>query len=351
MMKKLIQISLALVLCISLALPVWAAGDVQLSVRADRTTVEAGETFSVLVEIQDNPGFESLQVNVLYDTDLLTCSEIKAEDIFQQEGVIFAGNENADGKSSFAGINVNPIKGDGALVELTFRAMRSGSADIALEVVRMSSSGRQLPASVGTEHIKVTASPNAEEESSSAMSDVVFSDVPDGHWAYPYIQSVVKQGLFTGISNTQFGPDLPVTRAMCVTVLYGHAGAPTVSPADFSDVPASTWYARSVAWANEQGIASGIGDNKFGPELSITREQLALILYQYAKGTSPGTEAFVRMFYPDGKDISDWALTAMSWAVNEGLISGKTGNLLAPKATATRAEVAVVMQNFVNMIQ
>lgn len=350
MMKRSFQVFLALVLSISMALPVWAAGNAQLTLDLAETAVEKGDTFSVAVEFSGNPGFQSLQAKVLYDEDLLTCTEVKAGALLRDNGTIFGGNEKLTGKATFAGINVDLVEGDGVLAELTFRAEKSGSADLSLELVTLSASGKAIPAELGSATVRVLSRPgDSEDEPSANKLNVSFSDVPESHWAHSYIQNVVRQGLFTGISNTQFGPDIPVTRGMFVTVLYGHAGAPSVTAADFSDVSPSAWYARSISWASGQGIVSGIGDDKFGPELSITREQLALILYQYAKGTSPGTEAFVRMFYPDGKDVSDWALTAMSWAINEGLISGKTGNLLAPKATATRAEVAVIMQNFVEL--
>ena len=159
----------------------------------------------------------------------------------------------------------------------------------------------------------------------------------------------LNETIFSGIGNNQFGPALNVTRGMFVTTLYSSAGSPDVELSNFSDVAPTAWYAKAVAWASQQGIVSGIGNNKFGPDMPITREQIALILFNYADGVSPGTEMFVRMAYPDAKDIHDWALTAFTWAMNKELISGKSGNILDPLATATRAEVAVIMQNFVNL--
>lgn len=361
-MRKLsIRFFLALMLIISLAVPALAAETAQLTLDAEHTSVESGDTFSVLVKVKDNPGFQSLQLNVFYDTQILTCTEVKAGKILKQDGVIFAANEAADDKAAFAGINVDPIEGDGTLAELTFRADRAGSVTLTLDVVRMSNDGSQLAVSTDTARINVTApqeedtqngetqeEPQEDTQAKPEVLDISFSDVPESHWAHTYIQNVVRRGLFTGISNTQFGPDGKVTRGMFVTVLYSCAGAPKVDPSTFDDVSPTAWYSKPVAWASQQGIVSGIGGNNFGPETPITREQLALILYQYAGGTSPGTEAFVKMFYPDGKDIHSWALTAMSWAVNEGLLSGRAGNLLAPQDTATRAEVAVIMNNFVN---
>ena len=358
MKKRFFSRLLCMALVAAFLTPALAVSEPELSVTAKTTSVDVGDTFTVNVELDSNPGLETIQLDILYDTDVLICTKLESGKLLTQDGAIFAGNENNNGKATFAAITTGTISGDGVLAKLTFTAKAAGSSDIALNIVRLLSDGAVISAETAAEEIEVTGNTPAVTPSQptelptvppAEVSDLVFSDVPKTHGAYSYIQNVVKQGLFTGISNHQFGPDMNVTRGMFVTVLYSNAGAPSAEPSTFSDVAADAWYSKCVSWASEQGIVSGIGNNKFGPELSITREQLALILYQYAKGTSPGTEAYVRMFYPDGKDIHDWALTAMSWAVNEGLISGKTGNRLAPQDTATRAEVAVIMQNFVNM--
>jgi len=203
----------------------------------------------------------------------------------------------------------------------------------------------------GSETVPIPDKPSEEipEIVEPEVPEISFSDVPKTHWAYTYIQNAVQNGLFSGIGNGQFGPGMNVTRGMFVTTLYSSAGSPDVELSNFSDVADNAWYAKAVAWASQKGIVSGIGNNKFGPDLPITREQIALILYNYADGVSPGTEAFVRIGYADGKDIHDWALTAFTWAMNKELIAGKAGNVLDPLATATRAEVAVIMQNFVNL--
>lgn len=366
MKKKFSLIILALALSISMLIPAWAAGSAQLNVSAEYTSVEKGDSFSVFIQMENNPGFESLQVDVLFDTDLLTCTKVKAADILTQDGVLYAGNKDNDGKVTFAAINVDPIEGDGDLVELTFRALQSGDVDITARTVRMISDGERATAAEDTQNIEIEAPsqplPPAEEpeeepeelpaetpEVPAAPAAVEFSDVPPTHWAYTYVQNAVKNGLFSGIGNGLFGPAMSVTRGMFVTTLYSSAGSPDVELSNFTDVPANAWYAKAVAWASQQGIVSGIGNNKFGPDMPITREQIALILFNYADGVSPGTEMFVRMAYPDAKDIHDWALTAFTWAMNKDLISGKTGNILDPLATATRAEVAVIMQNFVNL--
>ena len=352
MKKHLNLTALFLAALMSLSIPVFAASSTPtFTAEAGKNSVDVGDKVELTVSVSNNPGISCVVFDVDYDTDLFTCAEadVEMEKALTSNGFTMVVNPDNDGKLRIVAAAVEDCDENGALFTVTFRAIASGT--FALEFEDIVSGEKLIDARTEDDTVTVKGDTRPAEDKDDkkepSTHTVSFSDVPESHWAHSYIQNVVRMGLFTGISNTQFGPDMSVTRGMFVTVLYGHAGAPSVPAATFSDVPATTWYAKSVSWASEKGLANGIGDNKFGPELPITREQLAVILYQYAKGTSPGTEAFVRMFYPDGKDISSWALTAMSWAINEGLISGKTGNLLAPQATATRAEVAVIMQNFI----
>ena len=367
MKKKISLLLMAFAISVSLLIPASAAAAPQLEVDAETNSVTEGESFSVLINLEDNPGFESLQVDVLFDTDILTCTKIVSGELLNQDGTLYGGNKDNNGKVTFAAINVDPMEGDGNLVKLTFRAVQTGSVDITAKTVRMISANERISAAEDCQTVRVLddsvpADPEEtpelpdeipeeipEEVPEEVPAEVTFSDVPKTHWAYTYVQNAVKNGLFSGIGNGMFGPTMNVTRGMFVTTLYSSAGSPDVELSNFTDVPANAWYAKAVAWASQQGIVSGIGDNKFGPDLPITREQIALILFNYADGVSPGTELFVRMAYPDAKDIHDWALTAFTWAMNKELISGKSGNLLDPLATATRAEVAVIMQNFVNL--
>ena len=107
---------------------------------------------------------------------------------------------------------------------------------------------------------------------------------------------------------------------------------------------ANAWYADAVNWAAEKGYVSGVGDGKFAPDASITREQMALILYRYAG--SPDASGMVLREFADGDSVSAYAVDAIRWAVHEGLISGMENNTLAPQGTATRAQVAQILMNF-----
>ncbi len=167
------------------------------------------------------------------------------------------------------------------------------------------------------------------------------------HWGKPYIDFVTAHGMFGGTSDTTFSPDASMTRGMIAQVLYAFDGASATGGSVFADVADGAWYADAVNWAAAQGIVGGYGDGTFGPDNNITREQMVIILYNYAKlnGYDVSASADLTVF-SDSSALSDYSAQAMSWAVGSGLISGKGDNTLAPQATATRAEVATILMRF-----
>ena len=157
---------------------------------------------------------------------------------------------------------------------------------------------------------------------------VSFTDVPDSHWAADGIAYAVDNGLMTGTSSTAFSPAASTTRGMLMTVLARQAGVDTST--------GSTWYEAGMNWAVDEGISDGSNPNG-----SITRQELAVMLYRSA-GAQPGTADLSG--YADGDSVASWAADAVRWAVDEGILSGKSGNRLDPAGTASRAEVAVMLQ-------
>jgi len=192
----------------------------------------------------------------------------------------------------------------------------------------------------------------------SVYSDIVppgggfdaFGDLK-GHWAYGHIAFIVERGLMSGVDSERFAPDINVSRAMFVTILsrlsgesltgYGHS---------FSDVPAG-WYSDSVAWASSRGIVNGISAASFGPDMDVSRQQIAVFLYRYATlyGLTDGrVRSGVYYGYEDAGNIADWASDAMLWAVSNGIISGTTDSTLNPAGNATRAQAATMLLRFIN---
>lgn len=178
-----------------------------------------------------------------------------------------------------------------------------------------------------------------------------FDDVPQNIWFASGVQFAAEQGLFTGVSANEFAPYDPMTRAMLVTVLHRLDGADASGTNSFTDVLNGKWYTNAIAWASANGIVEGLSGNRFAPNAPIAREQLAAILFRYAKACGYDVSARAELTaYADAAQVSTWAGDAMRWAVAAGLISGRSGAQLAPKGEATRAEVAVILMNFVQKV-
>ncbi len=177
-----------------------------------------------------------------------------------------------------------------------------------------------------------------------AQQEMKFLDVPDNAWFTPAVKYATEHGLMAGMSGTIFDPGSYLTRAMLAQILYNKEGCPDVSSSEFDDVGSGAWYANAVSWAAGKGIVSGYGDRRFGPNDSITREQLVVILWRYNGSPLYGGD-WRGDRYTDTNEISNYADTAMMWAVATGLISGSDGKLM-PKATANRAQVAQILMNY-----
>ena len=176
-----------------------------------------------------------------------------------------------------------------------------------------------------------------------------FTDISEKDWFYGDVMFVYENGLMLGTSKTLFSPHGAVMRGMMATILWRMEGSPVPKGKNsFTDVEAGKWYADAITWTAENGIFAGYGKDKFGPDDPITREQLAAIFYRYAdyKGYDLTVKGDLDKF-KDADKITDYAKTAMQWAVGSGLVKGKSGNLLDPQGTATRAEIAAMLHRFI----
>ena len=176
-----------------------------------------------------------------------------------------------------------------------------------------------------------------------------FTDVSEKDWFYGDVMFVYENGLMLGTSKTLFSPHGTATRGMMATILWRMEGSPVPKGKNsFTDVEAGKWYADAITWTAENSIFAGYGKDKFGPDDPITREQLAAIFYRHVdyKGYDLTVKENLDKF-KDADKITDYAKTAMQWAVGSGLVKGKSGNLLDPQGTATRAEIAAMLHRFI----
>lgn len=206
--------------------------------------------------------------------------------------------------------------------------------------------------SYGYGRLDIAAFINALENYSFAEIGDIFADVSN-HWAKDSIEYCVSRKLFNGISTNKFEPELPMNRAMFVTVLSRLSGEDMSSfgGTPFTDVPGGTWYSQSAAWGAASTIVSGVDGGKFDPQGLVTREQMAAMLYRYAcvyELTDSSAPTDDLSAFPDGGKVSGWAKQAMGWAVREGLITGRGDAGLCPTAGAKRCEVATIISRFVS---
>ena len=184
-------------------------------------------------------------------------------------------------------------------------------------------------------------------ETFGRFGTLAFEDVEKTAWYAGAVDYVCENGLMTGVGGGCFAPNRTATRAEVVTILYRLAGAPTVSGSTgYTDVRPGMWYADAVIWAGARGIVNGYEDGSFRPNDAVTREQLATLLYRCAEERGEGFEGlwYFPLNYRDAQEVSAWADEAMHWCVMRGVLTGTDGNLLAPRATATRAQLAAILQ-------
>ena len=191
------------------------------------------------------------------------------------------------------------------------------------------------------------------DEDKPEEPDEPFIDVDENDWFYDAVTYVYSEGMMDGVSDTQFAPNSNLTRGMVVTMLYRLEDEPRVTGfSGFDDVASGAWYADAVTWAAENGIVNGVSDAEFAPNDNITREQLAAILYRYAEYNDYDVSGRDDLSeFTDRSSISSYALDAMRWAVDEGLITGITDTTIEPQGTATRAQAATMFMRFMSTVR
>lgn len=191
--------------------------------------------------------------------------------------------------------------------------------------------------------IKVSVSTKTD---SAQFKDVTRSNV--GTWAADAVDFAYHFGLVSGVSKTEFAPNSPMTRAQLVTVLYRAAGSPSVTVStNFEDLDVGSYYYSAVVWANVNGIVNGTSDTTFSPDSRLTRQQLAAILYRYARAFGGDTSYIGNLsHFTDRRQVDTYAVTPMTWAVSHEIISGTSDTTLSPLSTATRAQVVVILHRY-----
>ncbi len=341
------------------------------------TDAETTGTNDITVSIfaSENTPFCGGSMNLVYDNTLLKSKSYKTSDLLA--GCIANVNlAYTDNSIRFSWAGTEEITSGGVLFDVTFEviAMADFETDITIDKLKLGDiDGGKIEAVSENGHIKyvketssttttgrhsgrssggtTTLNPNQNNETNTetqnTTANMSFSDVKESDWYYSYVKAVYEKGLMKGISDTEFAPNEKLTRAMFVTILYRMDGEPEANQSAFTDIEKDSWYEKAVAWANANGIVQGVSENEFAPNTNITREQMATIIFRYAKYKEIDTEAVTKdtntLSHNDVFEVSDWAKEAMHYCIAAGIINGDENGNLLPHNTATRAETAAVI--------
>ncbi len=251
------------------------------------------------------------------------------------------------------GVNASPSSADkGAVITITLSPDKGYKLD---KLTVTDGSGKTIATTKKSDTVYTFTMPASQvkvgvtyvKADTAVTPSTGFNDVASGDWFADAVKYVVDKGMMNGTGTNTFAPKANTTRGMIVTVLYRLENEPNTSAASFTDVAAGQYYNNAVAWANANGIVTGYGNSKFGPNDKITREQLAAILYRYAQYKKYDVSASASLSsYVDAQSVSSYATSAAEWACGAGVVTGKTGSKLDPKGSATRAEVAAMLMRF-----
>lgn len=292
-------------------------------------------------------GCSLLDTIVLLD-DLTSIGEYAFKDCVKLENLILP--------ASITRINNYTFKGCTALKSLTVPESVTSIApeafadtpDFTMYVV--AGSYAQVYASANSMKMELGVGPNGPtEEEEDPPIEIPYTDI-ENHWGKAYIIWAYENEIFTGVTETLFKPEAQMNRAMFATAMYRVEDEPPIGENPFTDVKAGEWFEKPVAWGYTTGIIQGVSETKFAPGRNITREQIATLLYRYAvefKGQEAGTLSTLENYTDAGK-ISPYALEAMQWAVGNGIITGKTTEMLDPLGEAKRVEVAAMIMRCVD---
>lgn len=366
------------------SMSVFANGMVTTVTLSEEQVVKAGDnvTIEIKVEIPSNTKIQGIQVDFEYSEDFPEIDSSKTIiskntttwtniGITEKNMVAFGNvNRNATeviGKLSFK--VPDTIVGDKDYILKITEAVAATSTEevqctlnkksVLIKVrddKQPSTSVNQSGNSTGSTTVipeKIINNNKLEEVTSPKEIDefLGFDDVLKSDWFYESVKFVKRNNLMSGTSQTQFAPNINLTRSMLVTILYRMESNPQCGEPEFLDVEKNLWYSSGVAWAAANGIVNGIGNGLFEPNNNITREQIAVILYNYTKFNKielvNGDD--LRRFV-DKSEVSSWATDGVRWAVAEKLISGKSDGILDPKGNATRAEIATILNRYIENI-
>ena len=334
-------------------MPVNAADEgAKIEIQTPSELPKAGEEFEVVATISNSLSVWGFEIDLLVEGESFECTNIVLGEMFDEEFSV-TNTLTYDGAARVCGLFTEEFSGDGVLAIYTFRAKEDISAfDLKAEsVLIVDVEGNKLPYTLtGATEIIPEEPSNAEEKEEEI--EHLYADT-EGHWSERYINTATEKGLFKGDEKGFFNPDEDVTRAQFVTVLWRMAGSPTADVVDvpFTDISGqSEEFKTAIAWGYINGYINGTSATTFEPDENLTREAAVKILHAYSGGQS-GIELVFSFIYDgyfkDSNQISGWAKPSVYWGIYYKMLSGTSADTLSPQGTATRAQLAKILVNYI----
>lgn len=344
--KKFRHKVIAVVFALSLLLSVSVSFAAEPTAFCDKTEAKYGDIIEYTVHLENNPGLASFLVNLEYDTSVFSLVEEDGEfavtrGSFSDEGTIIANQIEKGCKVMW--FNAVNSRKDGSLFTIKLKVIdekASGDYKIGISFSEKDTLDENCnPVSIDCSSGCISVKGNGESESTS------FSDLPENHWAYNYVMSLCESGIINGFEDGTFRPGESVTRAQLVKMLACMSGEQfSDKKSSFTDVAENAWYAPYVVWASKNGIVKGVSATEFNPDGAITREQIAAMVFRYCnyKGIELENSVEARNF-TDQKEISSYAVEAISALKNAGIINGYEDGSFRPQKNVSRAEAAKML--------
>lgn len=337
-MKKIWVILCTMIMLFSINISVYAKEEMTLSV--GEVKANGNETVTVPIILSNNGGICGMALSIEYD-DGLKLVEVNGGNALSSMVFTKPGDLTAVPiRLLWDGVEDDTTNGTIATLKFV-TPKKEGTYKISISYEK----GEIVDGMLNPVSINIK---NGTIQVGEVVDKPLFTDVFENAWYYDAVNYVYEEGLITGTSDVTFEPNSPMTRGMLVTVLYRKEGRPEVpATTKFSDVESNKYYAKPITWASEKNIVSGYKDGTFGPNDSITREQIAKVLFRYAEYKGYDVTASQSLSnYKDASKVSSYAVKYMEWATAEGLIKGSNG-VLNPKGDATRAEIAAMLRRFI----
>lgn len=337
--RRLLSVALALAMLFALSVPGFAAAEKALLTMTAKHEAAAGEVV-VAIDATTKDVVADGKLTVSYDAEMLTFMDVQAG---------AAWPENAD-----LSLQANPAR-EGAVV-IAFAGVEAAAEGTVLTLHFAAKGEGETTVSLDAENSYITDADDysleAEVKAVVECPSARFVDLDPDKYYHEGIDYVLNKGYMIGMNETQFGPKVPVNRAMVVVVLHRMAGEPQATAAEpFADVDEDDYYYDAVAWAAEVGIAKGMTETVFGPKLEVTREQMVVFFARFAEFCGVTVEAKGDLSaYTDADQVGSFAVESMTWAVEVGLIKGMSETKLGPKGNTLRAQLAVVIHRFATAI-